>query len=282
MLIINCMNKKEDTNKDKMNTRTKRTRRFFPFLKQNSDLIQAICSILSVVFIGVCSLHLAKEANKVSATQFYFSAQPYFTISEIGNGGLENFQICNEGGYIQNASLELINMLEIDIYNDKEFRQTIYVPFGSNLKYFYDLKNKSFTINDPEYVMEATEMENRICSYYLDTEYSFIISRFRYIELDYLNCNHNYMEEKYLICTETNEQGFQGYYLSPLKEELMQIIDENIPDTYKKEEIDFPQGAIWRINASGRRGATRTFTDDAEQEANEIIREIDQIVNHRK
>lgn len=128
-------------------------------------------------------------------TYIYFSSQPYFTISEIGNGGLENYEICNEGGYIQNATLELNNMLEIEIYKKDELIKTIYVPFGTNIKDLYDLKSKSFTINNPKYVMEASEMDNRIYLYYADTEYNIKVFRFQYIDTTYLNYSHDYIEE---------------------------------------------------------------------------------------
>ncbi len=92
-------------NKNESITKNRRIVILYSYLKKNSEIIQALCSILSVILIGVCSIFLAKEANKISTTQFYFSSQPYFTISEIGNGELENYKICNEGGYIQNATL---------------------------------------------------------------------------------------------------------------------------------------------------------------------------------
>ncbi len=60
-----------------------------------------------------------------------------------------------------------------------ELEKTIYVPFGTNSKDLYDLKNKSFTINNPKYVMEASEMDSRINSYYADTEYNIKVSQFQ-------------------------------------------------------------------------------------------------------
>ncbi len=94
-----------------------------------------------------------------------------------------------------------------------------------------------------------------------------------------MNYSHDYMDEKYFICYEANEKGYQECYLTPLKDELMQIINDNMPETYRKKVIDFPEDAVWRVNSGGGRGATRTFTDDAEQAAKKIIVEVNQILN---
>lgn len=264
-------------NKNESDTKNKRITIFCSCLKDNSDIIQAICSIFSVVIIGVCSIFFwAKEANKISSKQFYFSSQPYFTISEIGNGGLENYEICNEGGYIQNATLELNNMLEIEIYKKDEFIKTLYVPFGTNIKDLYNIKNKSFTINNPKYVMEASEMDNRIYSYYADAEYNIKVFQFQYIDITYLNFSHDYIKEKYLIGIDVD---VKEDYLVPLSEELMQKIYDNIPKAYKNDDVYFPDGTISRINLSGERGTTRTFIDNAEYEAEKIIEEINHVLN---
>lgn len=274
------MHKRQKTNKDEKYINNIQRIKLLSFFDKNSNVIQAICELLSVLLIGICTLILSLKSNQISEEQFNFSTQPYFTISEIGNGGLENFEICNQGGYIQNASLELTNMLKIDIYNEDDYMQSIYVPFGTNIKELYDLKNNSFSINNPKYVMEASEMENRIISNYEDTEYNFKVSAFQWIELIYLDYNHDYVEEKYLICTKTDESGYQGCYLVPLKDELLQMINDNMPEEYKEKDIYFPEGALSAVGTgSGGRGSTRTVTDDAQQEVNQIIDVIDQIVN---
>ena len=257
------------------NVKKKKDCKLFAFFKQNSDTIQVICSLISTIFIGVCSLILANRANQISETQFYYSTQPYFTILEVGDGGLEEFQICNEGGYIQNASLELVNILKIDVYSENEFVQTMYVPFGSCLKDIYDAKNKLFTISNPQSVMEASEVENRLYSYYLETEYDFVVSRIQYLTLVYLDCNRNYKEEMYLICMNPE---IEEYSLMPLKEDLLQSINDHTPDVYKDKDVVFPKDAIWTIKPSSGRGVTRTFSRDAETMAEKIIEEVNQII----
>lgn len=68
-------------------------------------------------------------------------------------------------------------------------------------------------------------------------------------------------------------------YLVPLSEELMQKIYDNMPQTYKNDDVHFPDGTISGVNSSGGRGTTRTFTDNAEDEAEKIIEEINRILN---
>ena len=148
-------------------------KKLMDWIDKKSDLIQAVCSVLSVFLVGVIGLVLSSKANEISEEQFFFSSQPYFTISDISTGGLPTYQVSNEGGYIQNATLELGNILEIDIFANGNFVKTIFIPFGNNKKELYDLKNKAFTISNPRYVMEAAEMENRLASFFLDTDCSF-------------------------------------------------------------------------------------------------------------
>lgn len=253
-----------------------RIKKSMDWVDEKSDLIQALCSILSVLIVGVIGLVLSSKANEIGEEQFFFSSQPYFTISDISTGGLPTYQICNEGGYIQNATLELGNILKIDIFVSGNFVKTIFVPFGNNKKELYDLKNKSFTISSPRYVMEASEMENRLVSFYRDTDYNFHVYSFQYIEIDYVDCNHVFQDDTYLIGSEYGD-GENEYFLTICRNELKQSILENMPDEFKSESnILFPQGTLDRINPPG--GAGRTFTDDAEQEFDDVVEQIKKII----
>lgn len=238
-----------------------------------------MCSVLSVFLVGAIGLMLSSKANEISKEQFYFSSQPYFTISDISTGGLPTYQVCNEGGYIQNATLELGNILEIDMFESGNPVKTVFIPFGSNKKELYDLKNKAFTISSPRYVMEAAEMENRLASFFQDTDYSFHVYSFQYIEIDYVDCNHVFQDDTYLIGSKYDE-GENEYFLTIFKDELKQSISDNMPAEYKPEsDILFPQGVLTRINPpGGRGGANRTFTDDAEQEFDTLVEHIKAII----
>jgi len=192
-----------------------------------TDIIQAVCAIISVIFIGGISILIMNKANEIADKQTHLmrlSAIPYFTIEEIKTEDLNRYIVHNEGGYIENTTVTLTRIMQLkNIMTGDE----ACIPYRENQINFYDLKDNSFEIESPSDIKGIIKLGEMYETYFA-TEKGIWVSSYYFdmLEINYLDTTHTAKSNKYLIGNNNNNKVC---FLVPLNEELNANILSNIP-----------------------------------------------------
>ena len=238
-----------------------------------SEIIQAVCSIITLIIISTLTIIISNESNELSkkANELTkYGLYPYFSIEM--NEDRNEYIINNEGGFMQNASVIFTRMINI---KNSTSKQSVYFPYKTNEENFYEIKNSSFSVRLPLQLSNTEELGELFKEYFHLKGIDISCYYFDCLTISYFDINHSIKTDKYIIGSNYIDNNFK-YFLSPMSREIEEEIIRNSPNDSEISFISFPYGTRFALeNASSKPIIRGRILLSPEQELNKYVKIVE-------
>lgn len=216
-----------------------------------------LCSFIGAILGGlltIAGIVLSNQANVLVKK----NTEPFFHLNAIEeNGETLAYQITNDGGQIQSASIILRNY--IDVFDRYYTQDHYYFPFAEVSQTFPEQEGDYFTINfeDTYFGIDKWEGDgiiNTLRNKLDDADLGAKISYLETMEMQYIDAGRNVVVEYYVI--KKDESGeLRMYFITPeYRDEIQSLVPMGSDFKFRTEDV-FCRKLGTTGSSGGRRGS---------------------------